>query len=66
MKPYPECHEFAPCFGQARVEREGHMSTLCTVLHTTYPDRKCPFCKPKRMVTDGVEYPYKREYGRSI
>ena len=30
----------------------------CACLHTTYPDGKCPFCKPDKAYTNGKWYPY--------
>lgn len=55
-KAWPYCCDTRVCFGQNKKHE-------CTVLTETYPTDKCPFCKPKRTVTDGKEYPWNSMYG---
>jgi len=46
----PRCKDSRPCFAR----KDGH----CVCLISTYPDGKCPFCKPEMEVTNGVYYPF--------
>ena len=47
----PDCYKHKPCFARG-------LTGKCGCLSVTYPGRACPFCKPKRDVTDGKVYPY--------
>lgn len=46
----PKCKDTRPCFAR----KEGR----CICLSETYPEGKCPFCKPEMEVTNGVFYPF--------
>lgn len=49
----PRCNDERVCFGKVRGR--------CGVLVSTYPrDKKCPFNKPEREITNGVYYELKR------
>lgn len=50
------CDQMGPCFGRGITGR-------CHILSATYPDRDCPFQKPKSDVTKGKLYPYDEYYG---
>ena len=42
----PDCNDSRRCFAKRqRVRGEGK---FCTILMESYPDGKCPFCKPER------------------
>lgn len=47
-----------PCFAR------GNLTGKCGILNPPLPTGKCSFCKPKRTVTKGVEYPDDPLYGR--
>lgn len=62
----PYCPDSRPCF--ARIFKEGSDIGKCTVLQSVNgkfykEDGECPFCKPKREVTNGKFYPYDPLYG---
>lgn len=55
----PYCKEQRDCF--ASVIFRG--TRKCTVLNETYGhDVECPFCKPKKDVTNGKTYPHNKKY----
>lgn len=45
------------CYDNRRCFAKNGM--YCTILNKGYKDKPCPFCKPKRDVTDGKFYPVK-------
>ena len=47
----PDCYDHRPCFARG-------LTGKCGCLSVTYPGKPCPFCKPKRDVTNGIKYPY--------
>lgn len=47
----PDCYDTRKCFARG-------LTGKCGCLSVTYPGKSCPFCKPKRDVTDGKKYPY--------
>lgn len=59
VKPNPTCHDRRKCFAQ---EQLGRTRKICTILHATYQEGKCPFCKPVRDMTDGKAYPRNENY----
>ena len=65
----PKCRDSRPCFAKEKsLQRNYHgdYDNMCNVLtRSTYPDGECPFCKPKRDVTNGTAYPFSENYGRA-
>ena len=51
-----QCNDRRKCF--AKNSRGGGVY-MCSLLHETYDDGKCPFCKPERNVTKGKRYAFK-------
>ena len=52
-----KCVESRPCFAKNRESKY----VKCRILTSTYPDGKCPFCKPEMEVTNGKRYPFDME-----
>ena len=62
----PICIDSRECFAKIRdKDGSGKPCNKCVILTNIsgYDDGDCPFCKPKRGYTDGVYYPYKRNFG---
>lgn len=59
------CIDTRPCFGKRTVP--GAKYGACRILSDSseYADGECPFCKPRATETNGVEYPYDRNYAGS-
>lgn len=52
----PVCRDTRTCFGRRLTPSS---IPVCTVLdNASFGDKPCPFCKPKRDMTNGVYYPY--------
>ena len=50
MSDFYRCNDRRECFAKSNGK--------CTLLETVFPDGQCPFCKPERLYTNGVHYPY--------
>lgn len=59
------CRDTRPCFAR-EVNPEGRV--VCMILSNTYlnESRDCPFCKPEREVTGGMQYPYNANYSERL
>lgn len=61
-KADPICVDIRPCFAKNKLTHK------CGILEPNkdglsgYVDGECPFCKPKREVTNGIEYPFDPYY----
>lgn len=58
IRKNPICNDEAPCFAR-KLDRNG--ASRCTILAKDYPFGGCPFCKPKKEITNGKRYPYREQ-----
>lgn len=59
MGKYASCEQNCECFAKTKDYICGFELTKCTILsRTDFGDRKCPFAKPEREVTNGIFYEY--------
>ena len=57
------CNDSRPCFAKVVFPvKGGKTKQVCTILVKGYKANTCPFCKPRREVTNGKTYPYDYTY----